>query len=175
MGYQDFAGFIADALRSEPTAARLVSALTQAFPHFRDTAEWRTPEGDHASVELDKKALVAASELCHRLRHQRPELDFPDLQAMPPYATAASINYLVRAGVLARVDPQERPEDFVGPFRGPVLRAAATLAMDRLAERVREVKQGLAAVDVAFYLDDVASDEQFEGPKFVPRKDSSAL
>jgi hypothetical protein len=152
LGSRDLATFIVGALKGEHTVARLVAALGAALPAF---------DPPLAGLTLHRKPLMLAGELYHRLRASVPECAFADFDACPPYASPAVVNRLLRAGVLrggGGKGQAGQDQEAVG------LAAGCVLAVDRVAKRL-----GVPALDVAYYLDQVAKGEEAAGAQgFVP-------
>ena len=165
LGAPDMARFLLAATKSDetgsPTAARMITALTAAFP-----AAFAEPLPGPGAFVGHKKALLLAGEAFHRLRHSLPELAFSDFARAPGYATPGVITRLVEMGILAPPPPEGEEarvgDDEAGRARllgdaahVGVLAAAAVVALDALA-----AKWEVAPLDLAYYLDEVLGKEE---------------
>lgn len=156
------ARFILDAVKSEPSAARLVSALSAAFTHFRDEPPEEKVQEVRPVLQTYKKPIMLAAELYHGLKSSVPSFAFPDYASLPPYVTPAIVNQLVEKSVLRPAEGVSL-EELVGPEHASAVVAAALVALNRLRDMlVEQGAKSLAAADLSFYLDSKAAGEQQE-------------
>jgi len=154
LGDQPFTAFVARAGRSAP---RLVQAVVEAFPSFRDVVPWTPPSGGPAiEVRLYKRAQILVSDLAGAFQATR-EVAFDDrahLTAFADYKVPQVLRHqgilhygealaaTVRAGAHIPAGSREEVE----------IRAATVWACELIRQRLADQANPFTASDVDWLL-----------------------
>ncbi|MBA2469441.1 MAG: hypothetical protein H0V37_08550 [Chloroflexia bacterium] len=155
LGNRPFTTFV---MRSGPSAPRLVEAIIEAFPSFRDVAPWKPAQaaGPASEVRFLKRAQILVSDLAGALE-DNPEVTIGDRDQLTAFADYKVPQVLRHFGILKYGDQlaatiHRRQPVALGSREEVEIRAATISACELIRQRLASIGGRFTASDVDWLL-----------------------